>query len=591
MKLKINIVGLTHNDVKQDSMEYARSAEGNQLKLLSDKQNAYDPMAVKVYDGSLFVGYVAAQDLEDVQALMLASGKKVLRAICTGFKTKEDGASGLYLTAVVTARVEGEAEILEGITVADFGCEAGESFIRDTNDSSIRDAKEPSIHAAKWHSIPELEVSGGKVISMSSDGKMLPMPSAMSQAYQEIYDDHAIENWHYSGPDFSIDRLARIDDCTDMLEDSLVELVHQKMEYDKLVANVNEKFDDCTERTDSSMGKAWKEKTDLVENINMLEEEAAAYLSDFIQNHRFDYSREMTQMRKHIQTLLKLLEIRNVKEQGQQESWQLLKSLQQLNAQREVLLSEMGYLTCSKYREEAAHIFFIDTPIEKLKKQTGNYDFTDRIDEIEQELESFPDELYRKFKADPVDFLREIFYKRIPRKQMKQLLSGIIFMIMNHRVDDVKQWGKNDDKEALLEMKTLEIVNHNQEENNRLLADKCVREIAVAQNRTGYGWLIKSQADWYVVMRVLQEEGLLPSADHGEFERYIAQIFQEKVEGRQKVPLCKKKDLDQAELPVFEKNKPADWAKISEEKLVGIQSAKYNRYLAIVDAMLKIIGR
>lgn len=560
MKLKINIVGLTHNDVELNSMEYARSAEGNQLKLLSDKQNAYDPMAVKVYDGSLFVGYVAAQDLEDVQALMLASGKKVLRAICTGFKTKEDGASGLYLTAVATARVEGEDEILEGITVADFGCEAGESFIRDTN--------APSIHAAKWHSIPELEVSGGKVISMSSDGKMLPMPSAMSLAYQEIYDDHAIESWHYSGPDFSIDRLARIDDCTDMLEDSLVELVHQKMEYDKLVANASERLGDCLEK-----------------NINMLEEEAAAYLSDFIQNHRFDYSREMTQMRKHIQTLLKLLEIRNVKEQGQQES------LQQLNAQREVLLSEMGYLTCSKYREEAAHIFFIDTPIEKLKKQTGNYDFTDRIDEIEQELWAFPDELYRKFKADPVDFLREIFYKRIPRKQMKQLLSGIIFMIMNHRVDDAKQWGKNDDKEALQEMKTLEIVNHNQEENNRQLAEKCVREIAVAQNRSGYGWLIKSQADWYAVMRVLQEEGLLPSADHGEFERYIAQIFQEKVEGRQKVPLCKKKDLDQAELPVFEKNKPADWAKISEEKLVGIQSAKYNRYLAIVDAMLKIIGR
>lgn len=546
-------------------MEYARSAGGHQLKLLPDEQNAYDPMAVKVYDGSLFIGYVAAQDLEDVQALMLASGKKVLRAICTGFKTKEDGESGLYLTAVATARVKGEDEILEGITLVDFDREAGDSFIHDAN--------EPSIHAAKWHSISGLEVSGGKVISMSSDGKMLPMPSAVSQAYKEIYDDRAIENWHYSGPDFSIDRLARIDDCTDMLEDSLVELVHQKMEYDKLVANVSDTLDDCTEKTDSSRGKAWKEKTDLEGNINMLEEEASAYLSDFIQNHRFDYSREMTQMRKHIQTLLKLLGLREVK------------------AQREVLLSEMGYLTCSKYREEAAHIFFIDTPIEKLKKQTGNYDFTDRIDEIEQELWAFPHELYRKFKADPVDFLREIFYKRIPRKQMKQLLSGIIFMIMNHRVDDVERWGKNDDQEVLQEMKTLEIINHNQEEANRLLAEKCVKEIAVAQNRTGYGWLIKSQADWYVVMRVLQEEGLLPSADHGEFERYIAQIFQGEVEGRQHVPLCKKKDLDQAEQPVFEKNKPADWARISEEKLAGIQSAKYNRYLAIVDAMMKIMGK
>ena len=71
MKLKINIVGLTHNDVKQDSMEYARSAEGNQLKLLSDKQNAYDPMAVKVYDGSLFVGYVVHVAVLTVEVWLL----------------------------------------------------------------------------------------------------------------------------------------------------------------------------------------------------------------------------------------------------------------------------------------------------------------------------------------------------------------------------------------------------------------------------------------------------------------------------------------------------------------------------------------
>ena len=36
--------------------------------------------------------------------------------------------------------------------------------------------------------------------------------------------------------------------------------------------------------------------------------------------------------------------------------------------------------------------------------------------------------------TDPVDFLRQVFYKRVPRKMMLQLLSGIVLMIMNGRV-------------------------------------------------------------------------------------------------------------------------------------------------------------
>jgi hypothetical protein len=57
--------------------------------------------------------------------------------------------------------------------------------------------------------------------------------------------------------------------------------------------------------------------------------------------------------------------------------------------------------------------------------------------------------------VDPVDFLRQVFYKRVPRKKMLQLLSGIVLMIMNGRVNDVKQWGKHGDAASLEAMKAM----------------------------------------------------------------------------------------------------------------------------------------
>ena len=38
---------------------------------------------------------------------------------------------------------------------------------------------------------------------------------------------------------------------------------------------------------------------------------------------------------------------------------------------------------------------------------------------------------------------------------MLQLLSGIVLMIMNGRVSDVKQWGKHGNEDSLLAMKAV----------------------------------------------------------------------------------------------------------------------------------------
>ena len=49
--------------------------------------------------------------------------------------------------------------------------------------------------------------------------------------------------------------------------------------------------------------------------------------------------------------------------------------------------------------------------------KTGFMIEMNQLDAIEQQLHAFPHNLYPTFKADPVDFLRQVFYKRVPRKQ------------------------------------------------------------------------------------------------------------------------------------------------------------------------------
>ena len=153
MKLNINIVGLTHNDIEGDCLQYVRTATGKQLKLVFEEQNACDSLAVKVYDGRLFLGYVAVQDLEDVHAMKIVSGRKVLRALCMGYGAKEDG-TGIYLKARLKCHIPNELSVLAGQS-------AGEKLAAGE----------------------ELEVSGGKIVTMSPNGSYYEMPEALKEAY------------------------------------------------------------------------------------------------------------------------------------------------------------------------------------------------------------------------------------------------------------------------------------------------------------------------------------------------------------------------------------------------------------------------
>lgn len=377
----------------------------------------------------------------------------------------------------------------------------------------------------------------------------------MEQARREIYDDKIYDDWQYSGPVLPIEQLTRFSDCTMMLEgviNSIIRLQNTLSEGSldaETEAMLREELSDCLS-------------------------EARERLSSFLEIQRSDYSREMTQARNRI--LHKLEQIDD-------------EELQRLRA---VLLTEMGFITSSAYRERAAYSFFVEAPNAIKKKQTGTYDYKDQLAVIEDQLHAFPHNLYPTFKADPVDFLRQVFYKRVPRKKMLQLLSGIVLMIMNGRVDDVKQWGKHGDEESLIAMKTVgkkpAIGEHKKE--LMALVKKAVLKIAVYQKRGYYGVFLSKQAYWYPIFRLMGDWELLPPKSPQSFCTFLEELFEGKKISGPKARLCGRDDLRQAGIAPFSNHEALKWKDLEQEELINTQEAKFNRYCEIVDIFMKILG-
>lgn len=377
----------------------------------------------------------------------------------------------------------------------------------------------------------------------------------MEQARREIYDDKIYDDWQYSGPVLPIEQLTRFSDCTMMLEgviNSIIRLQNTLSEGSldaETEAMLREELSDCLS-------------------------EARERLSSFLEIQRSDYSREMTQARNRI--LHKLEQIDD-------------EELQRLRA---VLLTEMGFITSSAYRERAAYSFFVEAPNAIKKKQTGTYDYKDQLDAIEQQLHAFPHNLYPTFKADPVDFLRQVFYKRVPRKKMLRLLSGIVLMIMNGRVNDVKQWGKHGDEESLKAMKAVGARPSNEVKKEKFmeLVDLVIPKIAVYKKNGCPELLVKKQSDWFPVFRLLNGWGLFDMGAPTAFCKHLAHLYEKlPPENTERAPLCKWKDLAQVKSAPF-KYAALEWWKLGSDELGSVSKERFNRYCDIVNAFKMIMG-
>ena len=401
----------------------------------------------------------------------------------------------------------------------------------------------------------------------------------IEQARREIYDDRIYDDWHYSGPILPIDKLTRFSDCTMMLEGVINDIIsiQEQLSRDSDSSHDSDSF------RDSDSAEADKNPLD-ADSRSALEaelrdnlEEARERLSSFMEIQRSDYSREMTQTRNRILNNLDLIDDEEIHRMGEQ------------------LYTEMGFITSSAYRERAAQSFFVDAPIALKQKQTGTYDYKDQLDAIEQQLHAFPYSLYPTFKADPVDFLRQVFYKRVPRKMMLQLLSGIVLMIMNGRVSDVKQWGKHGNEEALLAMKAMKAVgakpsNEVKKEKFMELVDLVIPKIAVYKKNGCPEVLVKRQSDWFPVFRLLNGWGLFNMGTPTAFCKHLAHLYEKlPPENTGRAPLCKWKDLAQVKSDPFE-YAALEWWKLSSDKLGSVSLERFNHYCDIVNAFKKILG-
>ena len=498
--LKFHIVGLTHNDVKNCEVQYAKEAVGKTLCLVPDDANPFDLLAVKAYEGQKSIGFVSALEAEDVRAAIIASGDSSLRTRCVACDSKEEnGKTGLYLE--VKALVDATDEEIE-------------------------------------------------------------------QARIKIYDDRMYEDWRYTGPIYTIDKLVRFSDSTLMLEGVINRIIKIQKQLAGKDAGVNGQAEKQAKEQDGEVMAMLQEELD--KDL----QEARERLVAFLENQRSDYSREMTQARNRL--LKKLGQIKD-------------DELQKLRA---VLLTEMGFITSSKYRESAAKSFFIDTPIAIKGKPNGAYDYEDQIDEIEHQLGAFPFNLYRVFKADPVDFLRQVFYKRVPRKMMIPLLSGIILMIKSGRVNDVKQWGKHGDVASLKAMKAVGAKPSNEVKKEKFmrLVDLIIPKIAVYKKNGCPELLVKKQSDWFPVFRLLNGWGLFDMGAPTAFCKHLAHLYEKlPPENTERAPLCKWKDLAQVKSAPFE-YAALEWWKLDAGGLGSISLERFNRYCDIVNAFKKILG-
>lgn len=401
----------------------------------------------------------------------------------------------------------------------------------------------------------------------------------IEQARREIYDDRIYDDWHYTGPILPIDKLTRFSDCTMMLEGVINDIIS----IQEQLSRDSDSSHDSDSSRDSDSAEADKNPLD-ADSRSALEaelrdnlEEARERLSSFMEIQRSDYSREMTQTRNRILNNLDLIDDEEIHRMGEQ------------------LYTEMGFITSSAYRERAAQSFFVDAPIAIKKKQTGAYDYKDQLDAIEQQLHAFPYSLYPTFKADPVDFLRQVFYKRVPRKKMLQLLSGIVLMIMNGRVSDVKQWGKHGNEEALLAMKAMKAVgakpsNEVKKEKFMELVDLVIPKIAVYKKNGCPEVLVKRQSDWFPVFRLLNGWGLFNMGTPTAFCKHLAHLYEKlPPENTERAPLCKWKDLAQVKSDPFE-YAALEWWKLSSDKLGSVSLERFNHYCDIVNVFKKILG-
>ena len=364
-KIRIDVVGLHHWDVRDCYQEYAAKAVGKQLVLQPDPENVKDAYAVSVREGSLDVGYVAVPDLDVVHQALKGAGKQRLRGIVVESNPKPP---------VLTVEVEVER--------IDWG--------------------------------------------------------------YEPFDDSVYKGWHYDGLSLVPRELKKMNDVTGDLMDALME-------------------------EDAQNGDTLLKLT-----------------RELLDSNLYDPSREMTRARYQLERLLSA------------------RPEPDLQAAAHQLRHQKGLVMSHENRKQVARFLFLEYP-QKLRKrglEECHYTYDNRLDELEEQLRAFPYQLYDKFLSDPVDFLREVYYKHVPRRHLFLLLSGIVLMILKGRVE-IRRWGREGDTEPIEQIQSL-ASKMSPTERERAIKES-IKELLEKNDKNGKP-IVAYKSQWAGILSVLQFE-------------------------------------------------------------------------------------
>lgn len=170
---------------------------------------------------------------------------------------------------------------------------------------------------------------------------------------------------------------------------------------------------------------------------------------------------------------------------------------------------QKGFLMSHDSRAEVARYLFVEWPMQLKRKGLEKYHFTNdsNLSELEERLRAFPFHLYDKFLNDPVDFLREVYYNHVPRRQLFQLLSGIVLMELKGCAQPGK-WGREGATEPLEQIERLwssDSLTQTPEESVR----QAIEELMVLKVQAGDKYVFTQKNQWAAVWGILKDkEGL-----------------------------------------------------------------------------------
>ena len=330
-------------------------------------------------------------------------------------------------------------------------------------------AREGRLHIG-YVAVPDLDVvyqvlkgSGkqrlrGKVVESNPEPPVLTVECEVEKIDwdYEPFDDSVYAGWHYDGLPLMPPKLEQLGDLTDDLIDALES------------AN----GDDITDQG--------------IENVLSMAESLLA-------EHLYDASREMTRARYRIERLL-----------AQRHEAELQAIAQKLRQQK-------GMLMRHENRDKIARYLFIDLPRQLRKKglEDSHYTYNNCLDELDQQLRAFPYQLYDKFLSDPVDFLREVYYKHVPRKYLFPLLSGIVLMILKGRVK-ILRWGREGDTEPIEQIEHL-APPMNPSEREKAMKE-ALKELLEKKDANGNN-MITQKNQWAGIISILLFEYSVPYTD------------------------------------------------------------------------------